>query len=63
MGAGDRSRRPSGGVYILSFIGPPQQSKEHPSSQPQVVDDDEGAGPHSLHSFTTFSSNPQLSHT
>jgi hypothetical protein len=49
-------------AYPCSFIGPPQQSKEQPWAHPQDWDD-EISVPHSLHSLTTLSSNPQLSQT
>ena len=45
-------------------MGLPQQSKEQPCAHPQDSEDDDGVCvPHSLHSLTTFSSNPQLSQT
>ncbi len=45
-------------------MGLPQQSKEQPCAHPQAsADDDDVSTPHSLHSLTTFSSNPQLSQT
>lgn len=45
-----------------SLIGLPQQSKEQPCTHPQDWDV-EVSVPHSLHSLTTLSSNPQLSQT
>jgi len=42
-------------------MGLPQQSKEHPCEHPQDSSVDGVRVPHSLHSFITFSSNPQLS--